>query len=89
MLVGYTRTSMLEQDAGLEAQRRELASLGYERFFAEQTSSVGPRKALDEALGVRNPRLYGFRHAEVREVKSRAFQLPVCGSTPERENLPA
>src|SRR5215213_3031919 len=50
MLVGYARTSTLEQEAGLEAQRRELASLGCERVFAEQTSSVGPRKALDEAL---------------------------------------
>src|SRR5215212_4445014 len=50
VLVGYARTSTLEQDAGLEAQRRELTSLGCERVFAEQTSSVGPRKALDEAL---------------------------------------
>ena len=33
MLVGYARTSTLEQDAGLEAQRRELASLGCERVF--------------------------------------------------------
>jgi len=50
MLVGYARTSTLEQEAGLEAQQRELASLKCERIFAEQTSSVGPRKALDEAL---------------------------------------
>ena len=50
MLVGYARTSTLEQEAGLEAQQRELASLGCERVFAEQTSSVGPRKVLDEAL---------------------------------------
>src|SRR5215207_10080370 len=50
MLVGYARTSTLEQDAGLEAQRRELASLGCERVFSEQTSSVGLRKVLDEAL---------------------------------------
>jgi DNA invertase Pin-like site-specific DNA recombinase len=50
MLVGYARTSTLEQDAGLEAQQRELVTLGCERVFAEQTSSVGPRKVLDEAL---------------------------------------
>ena len=50
MLVGYARTSTLEQEAGLEAQRRELASLRCERVFSEQTSSIGSRKALDEAL---------------------------------------
>src|SRR5215207_3757899 len=50
MLVGYARTSTLEQEAGLEVQRRELTTLGCERVFAEQTSSVGPRKVLDEAL---------------------------------------
>src|SRR3954470_11239085 len=50
MLVGYARTSTLEQEAGLEAQQQELTNLGCERVFAEQTSSVGPRKALDEAL---------------------------------------
>src|SRR5215207_406446 len=50
MLVGYARTSTLEQEAGLEVQQRALADLGCERVFAEQTSSVGPRKVLDEAL---------------------------------------
>src|SRR5215210_3876148 len=50
MLVGYARTSTLEQEAGLEAQQRELAALGCERVFTEQTSSVGPRRVLDEAL---------------------------------------
>ena len=41
---------MLEQDAGLEAQQQALADLGCERVFAEQTSSVGPRRVLGEAL---------------------------------------
>ncbi len=51
MLVGYARTSTLEQEAGLAVQQQELASLGCEeRVFSEQTSSVGPRKVLDEAL---------------------------------------
>src|SRR4051812_17672698 len=50
MLVGYARTSTLEQEAGLEAQQQELTKLGCEKVFAEQTSSVGARKALDEAL---------------------------------------
>jgi len=50
MLVGYARTSTLDQEAGLEAQQRELAKLGCERTFSEQTSATGPRKALDEAI---------------------------------------
>ncbi len=50
MLIGYARTSTLEQEAGLEAQERELKALGVERLFTEQTSSVGPRKALEEAI---------------------------------------
>jgi DNA invertase Pin-like site-specific DNA recombinase len=50
MLVGYARTSTLEQEAGLEAQLRELRGLGCEKVFFEQASSVGPRKALEQAL---------------------------------------
>ena len=50
MIVGYARTSTLEQEAGLEAQQRDLQAIGAGRIFAEQTSSVGPRKVLEEAL---------------------------------------
>ncbi|CAH1653442.1 recombinase family protein [Chelatococcus asaccharovorans] len=50
MLVGYARTSTIEQAAGLEAQVRDLEALGCEQVFTEQTSSVGPRKKLDEAI---------------------------------------
>lgn len=50
MIVGYARTSTLEQEAGLEAQVRDLTALGCEKLFSEQASSVGPRKALDAAL---------------------------------------
>jgi DNA invertase Pin-like site-specific DNA recombinase len=50
MLVGYARTSTLEQEAGLEAQLRELKALGCEKVFQEQASSVGTRKALERAL---------------------------------------
>lgn len=50
MLIGYARTSTLEQEAGLEAQLRDLQALGCQKVFKEQTSSVGPRKALEEAL---------------------------------------
>jgi DNA invertase Pin-like site-specific DNA recombinase len=50
MLIGYARTSTLEQEAGLEAQLRDLQALGCEKIFSEQTSSVGPRPVLDQAL---------------------------------------
>lgn len=51
MLVGYARTSTLEQDAGLDAQVRDLQALGCERLFREQVSSVGFRSQLEAALG--------------------------------------
>ena len=50
MLVGYARTSTLEQEAGLEAQLRELRALGCEKVFQEQASAISPRKALEQAL---------------------------------------
>lgn len=50
MLVGYARTSTLEQEAGLEAQVRDLTALGCERLFKEQVSSVAPRKELGAAV---------------------------------------
>lgn len=50
MLIGYARTSTLEQKAGLEAQRESLKAIGCERLWEEQTSSVGPRGALRAAV---------------------------------------
>ncbi len=52
MLIGYARTSTLDQRAGLEAQERELAAAGCEKLFREQVSSVDvvAREALAEAL---------------------------------------
>src|SRR5690348_7566281 len=50
MIVAYCRTSTAEQDAGLEAQRRDLLAAGAERIFSEQTSALGERPRLDEAL---------------------------------------
>jgi DNA invertase Pin-like site-specific DNA recombinase len=50
MIVGYARTSTTEQIAGLEAQGRDLKAAGVEKLFEEQTSAVGPRKALETAL---------------------------------------
>ena len=40
MLVGYARTSTIEQTAGFGAQQRDLTAAGCEKVFAEQVSSV-------------------------------------------------
>jgi DNA invertase Pin-like site-specific DNA recombinase len=52
MLIGYARTSTLDQTAGLEAQERDLAAAGCERTYVEQVSSVdvGERQELARAL---------------------------------------
>lgn len=50
MRVGYARTSTTEQQAGLEAQQRDLLAIGCERIFIEQVSSVAQRQQLDDAL---------------------------------------
>jgi DNA invertase Pin-like site-specific DNA recombinase len=51
-LVGYARTSTLDQTAGYEAQQRELTEHGCERVFSEQVSSVDvkERQQLAEAI---------------------------------------
>lgn len=50
-IVGYARTSTVEQTAGLEAQERELLAAGCARIFAEQVSSVeNQRPELSKAL---------------------------------------
>jgi DNA invertase Pin-like site-specific DNA recombinase len=52
MIVGYARTSTLDQTAGLEAQQRDLAVVGCEKVFVEQVSSVdvSAREQLAQAL---------------------------------------
>ena len=50
MLIGLARTSTIEQEAGLEAQKRVLIAAGVEKLFVEQTSSVGPRPGLEAAI---------------------------------------
>jgi len=49
-LVGYARTSTIEQQAGFEAQHRDLKAVGCRKIFFEQTSSVGARPQLNAAL---------------------------------------
>ena len=51
MLIGYARTSTIEQVAGLEAQERDLRAAGVEKLFAEQISSVDDKRpALEAAI---------------------------------------
>lgn len=52
MLIGVARTSTVEQEAGLEAQVRDLVAYGVEleNVFSEQVSSVGERPQLDAAI---------------------------------------
>src|SRR4051812_48371164 len=44
MLIGYARTSTVEQVAGLEAQQRDLKAAGVDKVFAEQLSSVDAKR---------------------------------------------
>lgn len=50
MLIGYARTSTVEQEASLAAQLKALADYGCEKLFQEQTSAAGQRKCLADAL---------------------------------------
>ncbi len=50
VLIGYARTSTIEQEAGLEAQMRDLEALGCKKIFTEQVSSVGRREQLEALL---------------------------------------
>ena len=50
MLVGIARTSTLDQQAGLEAQVRDLQAFGCEEVYQEQVSSVCERPQLDAAI---------------------------------------
>src|ERR1700751_4474695 len=49
-VIGYARTSTLHQDAGLDAQLRQLQALGCDKVFSEQVSSVSDRERLTAAL---------------------------------------
>jgi DNA invertase Pin-like site-specific DNA recombinase len=50
MLVGYGRTSTIDQQASMQAQERELSAAGCDKLFIEQVSSIGKRQQLDSAL---------------------------------------
>jgi DNA invertase Pin-like site-specific DNA recombinase len=50
MLIGYGRTSTTDQQAGIQAQERDLSAAGCDKLFIEQVSSIGKRQQLDAAL---------------------------------------
>lgn len=52
MIVGYARTSTVDQIAGIEAQERDLVAAGCDKVFREQVSSVDvtQRDQLSQAL---------------------------------------
>lgn len=50
MLIGYARTSTLLQDAGLEAQERDLSAYGVDELYKEKVSSVAERPQLEAAI---------------------------------------
>ena len=51
MIVGYARTSTIEQEAGFEAQLKQLKAAGCEKVFSEQVSAVAAtREQLEAAL---------------------------------------
>ena len=50
MRIGYARTSTTGQQAGFEAQIRDLEAAGCDKVFKEQVSAVGEREQLDAAL---------------------------------------
>lgn len=49
-IVGYARTSTLEQVAGFEAQLRDLKAAGCSKLFQEQVSSIAKRQQLEACL---------------------------------------
>lgn len=50
MIIGYARTSTVEQVAGFEAQLQSLKEAGCDKLFQEQVSSVGKRAQLEAAV---------------------------------------
>jgi DNA invertase Pin-like site-specific DNA recombinase len=50
VLIGYARTSTYDQEAGFDAQIRDLKTAGCTKIFSEQVSSVAEREQLTAAL---------------------------------------
>ena len=50
MIIGYARTSTIDQTAGFESQFKELEGVKCQKIFRDQTSSVTARAQLEAAL---------------------------------------
>ncbi|MFY0636657.1 recombinase family protein [Maricaulis maris] len=50
MIIGYARTSTADQEAGLEAQVRDLEAAGADKVFSEQVSATKKRDELNSAI---------------------------------------
>jgi len=50
LLIGYARTSTTDQQAGLDAQVRDLQQAGCTKIFKEQVSSISQRAELERAI---------------------------------------
>jgi DNA invertase Pin-like site-specific DNA recombinase len=50
MIIGYARTSTADQEAGLQAQVRDLKAAGADKVFSEQVSATKKRSELDSAI---------------------------------------
>ncbi|MEX1035032.1 MAG: recombinase family protein [Sneathiella sp.] len=50
MIIGYARTSTLDQVAGFDAQLKELEAVGVDRTFKEQVGATSKRQELAAAL---------------------------------------
>jgi DNA invertase Pin-like site-specific DNA recombinase len=51
LIIGYARTSTVEQQAGFEAQIRDLQAHGCDKIFSEQVSSVNSQRLqLEQAM---------------------------------------
>ena len=50
MLIGYARTSTVDQQAGFEVKLLELNAYGCERMYQEQVSAVATRTQLEAAI---------------------------------------
>ena len=52
MLIGYARTSTIDQQAGFESQLEELKAYGCSRTYKEQVSAVATRAQLETAIEI-------------------------------------
>ena len=50
MVIGYARTWTADQEAGLEAQERDLRAAGCKKLYMEQVSATARRPQLEAAL---------------------------------------